>query len=163
MMSERCLFDAEVPLVPQLDDNYLQIIQGSDHVVLLTDFSRRIVALGGRPPVGDNVRHWTGISTGRWEGETLVVETRNFNDRLPSFAGAGTARAKVVTERFTRTANNGIEYAATVVDPQTSRTGSSCRSRWPRPRPRRRSTKARVMKATTACGTRWRLRASTTR
>ena len=65
------------------------------------------------------MRHWTGISTGRWEGETLVVTTRNFNDRLPSFAGAGNGRAKVVTERFTRTSNNRIEYAATVVDPQT--------------------------------------------
>ena len=89
------------------------------HVVLLTDVSRRIVALGGRPPVGDNVRQWTGISTGRWGGETLVVTTGNFNDRLPSFAGAGNSRAKVVTERFTRTSNNRIEYAATVVDSQT--------------------------------------------
>jgi hypothetical protein len=121
MMSERCLFAADVPLVPQIDDNFVQIIQGADHVVLLTDVSRRIVALGNRPPVGDRVRHWTGISTGRWMGETLVVETRNFNDRLPSFGGAGNGRDKVVTERFTRTANNRIEYAATVVDPRTFR------------------------------------------
>jgi WD40 repeat protein len=119
MMSERCLIETEVPLVPQLDGNYLQIIQSSDHVVLRTEFSRRIVALGSGPRTGDNVRQWTGISRGRWEGETLVVDTRNFTDRLPSFAGAGNARGKVVTERFTRTANNRIEYAATVVDPQT--------------------------------------------
>jgi hypothetical protein len=119
MLTERCLIDATVPLVPQLDDNYMEIIQARDHVVLRTDISRRIVTLGSGRPVGDNVRHWTGISRGRWEGETLVVETRNFNDRLPSFAGAGNSRAKIVTERFTRTANNRIEYAATVVDPQT--------------------------------------------
>ena len=121
LMSERCLFAADVPIVPQLDDNFIQIIQGSDHVVLLTDVSRRVVALGARAPVGENVRHWAGISTGRWEGETLVVTTRNFNDRLPSFAGAGDARAKVVTERFTRTSSDRIEYAATVVDSQTFR------------------------------------------
>jgi len=119
MMSERCLIETEVPLVPQLDGNYLQIIQGSDHVVLRTEFSRRIIAFGVGPRAGDNLRHWTGISRGRWEGETLVVDTRNFNERLPSFAGAGNGRGKVVTERFTRTANNRIEYAATVVDPQT--------------------------------------------
>jgi hypothetical protein len=87
--------------------------------VLRTEFSRRIIAFGGGPRAGDNLRHWTGISRGRWEGETLVVDTRNFNERLPSFAGAGNGRGKVVTERFTRTADNRIEYAATVVDPQT--------------------------------------------
>jgi hypothetical protein len=119
MMAERCLFSADVPIVPQLDGNYMQIIQGRDHVVLLTDSSRRIVSVGGGPAIGDRVRHWSGISRGRWEGETLVVDTTNFNDRTPSFAGAGNSRGKRVTERFTRTANNRIEYAATVVDPQT--------------------------------------------
>ena len=119
MMSERCLIETEVPLVPQLDGNYIQIIQSSNHVVLRTEFSRRIIALGGGPRAGDNVRQWTGMSRGRWEGETLVVDTRNFSGRLPSFAGAGNARGKVVAERFTRTANNRIEYAATIVDPQT--------------------------------------------
>jgi hypothetical protein len=119
MMSERCLFDIEVPLVPQIDDNFIEIIQSGDHVVLRTDVSRRIVALRSGSPVGDKVRNWAGISTGRWEGETLIVETRNFSERLPSFAGAGNGRGKVVTERFTRTAADRIEYAATVVDPQT--------------------------------------------
>jgi WD40 repeat protein len=119
MMSERCLLDVDVPLVPQVDDNFVEIIQSPDHVVLRTDVSRRLVALSGGPSIGGTVRQWTGISRGRWEGETLVVETRNFNDRLPSFAGAGTGRGKVVTERFTRTADNRIEYAAAIVDPQT--------------------------------------------
>jgi hypothetical protein len=118
-MAERCLFAADVPLVPQLDGNYLQIIQASDHVVLRTDLTQRSIAIGTAPPVGDNVRQWSGISRGRWEGETLVVVTSNFNDRMPSFAGAGDSRGKVVTERFTRTAHNRIEYAATIVDPQT--------------------------------------------
>jgi hypothetical protein len=80
---------------------------------------RRIVFLDGRPPLGDALRSWAGTSRGHWEGETLVVETRNFTDRTPSFAGAGNSRDKVVTERFTRTSKGIIEYAARVVDPKT--------------------------------------------
>jgi len=117
--SERCLYDADVPFVPQLDANVLQIIQGRDSVVIVTDTSRRVVTLGARPPAGPAPRQWTGVSTGRWEGETLVVDTRNFSDRMPSLAGTGNSLEKVVTERFTRTANNRIEYAATVVDSRT--------------------------------------------
>ena len=117
-MPERCLLDADVPMVPQIDGNVVEIIQGRDHVVLVADWSRRVVALGGRRPA-DTLRHWTGISTGRWEGETLVVDTRNFSNRMPSFAGFGDSRDKIVTERFTRTANDRLEYAATIVDPRT--------------------------------------------
>lgn len=119
MLSERCLFGADVPLVPQIDSNYVQIIQGPDHVVLLTDLERRIIPLDGRPAPPDGPRTWSGTSRGRWDGEALVVETRNFNGRLPSFAGAGFSHEKAVTERFTRTSANTIAYAATVVDPKT--------------------------------------------
>jgi len=118
-MAERCLLDAAVPLVPQFDDSYVQIIQGRNQVVLVTDFSRRIVALDDRRQGADQQRYWSGTSTGRWEGETLVVETRAFNDRTPSFAGAGNSRDKVVTERFKRTSKDTIEYSATINDPQT--------------------------------------------
>jgi Tol biopolymer transport system component len=128
MMSERCLLAAEVPFMPQFTDGYVQIVQAPDSVVLLMEFDRRIVALDGPStplgagrPVNSAQRSWTGTSRGHWEGETLVVETKGFNDRLPSFAGAGTARDKVVTERFTRTASNVIEYSATIVDPATFR------------------------------------------
>lgn len=119
MMSERCLIDAFVPMVPQLDDNVMQIIQGPDHIVLITDSWRRVVPLDGRAQVGGTLRSWGGTSRGRWDGETLVIETRNFNDRLPSLAGVGDGREKVVTERLTRTAANRIDYSATVVDPKS--------------------------------------------
>jgi len=119
MPSERCLFDAFVPMVPQLDDNYVQIVQSPDSVVLISDFWRRVVALDGKPFPAETQRTWTGVSRGRWEGDTLVVETRNFNDRLPSFAGVGTGRDKVVTERLTRTSATALEYSATVVDPKS--------------------------------------------
>lgn len=127
---ERCLLTADVPLVPQLADNYVEIIQSPDYVVLRMEFDRRIIALDpGAPRVNTTGpstslgagRSWTGTSRGHWEGETLVVETKNFNDRTASFAGAGSSRDKVVTERFTRTSSNGITYSATIVDPKTFR------------------------------------------
>jgi hypothetical protein len=117
--AERCLLGPVVPIMPGLGDNYVQIIQSRDQVALRTDAFVRIIALDGKPQVGDKLRSWAGVSRGHWEGDTLVVETRNFSNRAQSFAGAGRSREKVVTERFTRTSQNGIEYAATVVDPKT--------------------------------------------
>jgi WD40 repeat protein len=125
---ERCLLSVDVPLVPQIADNYVQIVQGRDYVVLLTEFDRRIVTLGspstslgtGNASV-NSTRSWTGTSRGHWEGETLVVETKDFNGRTASFAGAGTSHGKVVTERLTRTSSNAITYSATIVDPKTFR------------------------------------------
>jgi hypothetical protein len=116
--SERCLLAPLVPIVPGLGDNYLQIVQSKDQVALRMDGFRRVVSLDGKALVGERLRSSTGVSRGHWEGDTLVVETRNFDNRSSSFAGAGRSREKVVTERFTRT-RNGLEYAATVVDPKT--------------------------------------------
>ena len=115
----RCLESLPVPILPQFgNDNYVQIIQGRDHVALLMDFGLRLIALDAKAPALSKVRTSMGTSSGRWEGDTLVVETRNFTARTPGFAGAGNSRDKVVTERFTRTAA-GLDYAATVVDPST--------------------------------------------
>ena len=117
--AQRCLASIDVPITPAFgNDNYVQIIQARDHVALVMDFGRRIIALDAKAPASSKVRTSTGMSTGRWEGDTLVVETRNFIARTPGFAGAGNSRDKVVTERFTRTPA-GLEYAATVVDPST--------------------------------------------
>lgn len=117
--AQRCLASIDVPILPEFGtDNYVQIIQGRDHVALVTDVGRRIISLGSTAPASNKVRTSTGTSTGRWEGDTLVVETRNFIARMPGFAGAGNSRDKVITERFTRT-QAGLEYAATVVDPST--------------------------------------------
>jgi len=118
MPSERCIFAADAPLMPQLEDNHIQIVQSWDTVVLINDFQRRIIPLN-KGPVGSNLRLNSGVSRGRWEGDTLVIETTNFDGKFPSFAGAGKSQSKVVTERITRTANNRLEYSATVVDPST--------------------------------------------
>jgi hypothetical protein len=117
--TERCLFGANVPMMPGLDLNYVQFIQARDHIALAGDFVTRVVALDGTPFPADALRTWSGSSRGHWEGDTLVVETRNFNNRPRSFAGAGNAHDKVVVERFTRTAENRMEYVATIVDPKT--------------------------------------------
>jgi hypothetical protein len=117
--SERCLLAATVPLVPQFDGNYLQILQAADHIVLLTDATLRIIPLDGRPHLPESLRSWSGDARGHWEGDTLVVETTNFNNRTRSFAGAGRPLKKVVTERFGRRSGNVLEYEATIVDPAT--------------------------------------------
>jgi hypothetical protein len=116
-ISERCLQAPLVPLVPALGDNYVQIVQSRDQVALRTDEFVRIISLDGKPQPADKLRSSTGVSRGHWEGDTLVVETRNFTGRSPSFGAR--AREKVVTERIARTSKNGLEYAATVVDPRT--------------------------------------------
>ncbi len=121
-LSERCLADgASPPFVPVFNANFVQVIQSKDHVALLTEplHHARIVPLDGRPHLGENLRSWSGDSRGRWEGDTLVIETSNFNNRTRSFAGAGTSRDKVVTERFTRVSANALEYEATIMDPKT--------------------------------------------
>jgi len=115
--SERCLLAPIVPIVPGLGDNYVQIVQSKDYVALRTDEFVRIVSLDGKAQPGERLRSSTGVSRGHWEGDTLVVETRNFTGRSLSFGAR--SRDKVVTERFTRTSKNGLEYAATVVDPKT--------------------------------------------
>jgi len=76
----------------------------------------RIIPLDSRPHVGAGVRMWTGDARGWWEGETLVVETTNFNDRK-LFRGATTGLQTV--ERFTKLDADTIEYRLTVTDPAT--------------------------------------------
>lgn len=117
-LTERCLFPSDPPFVPAFDDNVVQVIQSHDHVVFVTDFQRRVVKLGGAP-LGEAFRSWSGTPTARWEGETLVIETRNFQDGRPSLGGVFTSREKVVTERLTRTSPKTMEYRATVVDPKS--------------------------------------------
>jgi opacity protein-like surface antigen len=121
-LSERCIAaDNGPPITPGFDNNYLQIFQGRDHVVILNEqiHDARTVFLDGRPPPDGAVRGWYGYSRGHWEGDTLVIETGNFNGLTQSFDSSGTSYDKVVTERLTRSSDQTIEYEATVVDPKT--------------------------------------------
>ena len=79
----------------------------------------RIVPIGDRPPLDDRIGLWSGSSRGHWDGDTLVVETRNFNGLTKSFGVFGTSEHKVLTERFTRTDRDTVEYEWTIDDPAT--------------------------------------------
>ena len=94
------------------------IVQGSDHVMILIEMihDARIIPLDDRPQPPEATRQWMGLSRGRWEGDTLVVETTNRNDKI-SFRGSSDRMR--VTERFTRVADDRILYTFTVEDEAT--------------------------------------------
>ena len=93
-----------------------QIFQAPGYVVISQELihESRIVPLDGRPPLSPAIRQWMGESRGRWEGETLVVETTNFTNMNP-FRGSGDTMRLI--ERFTRVAPDAIDYQFTVDDP----------------------------------------------
>jgi hypothetical protein len=94
------------------------IVQGQGNVMVLTEMihDARIIPLDNRPAPAAGLKQWVGMSRGRWEGETLVVETTNFNGRNPF---QGSSDQMKVTERFTRISDDQIEYKFTVEDPNT--------------------------------------------
>ena len=94
----------------------MQLFQTPDHVVILNEMvhDSRIVPLDGRPH-GD-IRLWTGESRGRWEGETLVIETKNFTNKT---RWRGSSKDMVLVERLTRVDDDILLYEFTVTDPQT--------------------------------------------
>lgn len=126
-LSERCIigFNAGPPFVPSLYNNNVQIFQNKDTAVILTEMihDARVVPLVDSPSemesLDDEVRLWMGDSRGYWDGDTLVVETRNFNGLSSSFGQAGTSMDKVLTERFTRVGPYTVNYEFTVDDPST--------------------------------------------
>ena len=101
--------------------NYLshyQIVQAPGYVVLLSEVNHeaRIIPVDGRPHLPQTLAQWNGDSRGRWEGNTLVVETTNFSSKS-NFRGS--ADGLQLVERFTRTAADRIEYQITVSDATT--------------------------------------------
>jgi len=120
-LSERCIvgFNSGPPFRPSLYNNNLQIFQNRDTVVIMTEMihDARIVPLGDRPRVDDDIRLWSGDSRGYWDGDTLVVETRNFNGLRQSWGSYGDNYDAVLTERFTRVAYDTVNYQFTVDDP----------------------------------------------
>jgi len=98
------------------DLSYYQIVQAPGHVVLYaeTGHEARIIPLDGRPHVNASLTQWNGDSRGRWDGATLVVETRNFSTKS-FFMGA--SEGLTLTERFTRTGPDSIHYEIALRDP----------------------------------------------
>jgi hypothetical protein len=115
-LADRCLvgFNSGPPMTPGAYNNNVQILQAPGTVVILNEMvhNARIIPTDGRPHT--TLRQWSGDSRGRWEGDTLVVETMNFR-RETSLQGS-TADTRLV-ERFTRVDADTIKYEFTVSDP----------------------------------------------
>ncbi|MDB5453123.1 MAG: hypothetical protein JWO33_1701 [Caulobacteraceae bacterium] len=121
-LGERCILSfgtsAGPPMLPLLYNNTYQIVQNKDEIAIQVEMVHdvRIIRLNARPlPAG--VKQWMGDSIGRWEGDTLVVETANMRPEQ-GFRGAIGGTAKV-TERFTRVSPTQVLYRFTVDDPAT--------------------------------------------
>jgi hypothetical protein len=117
-LDDRCLIMAG-PGPPMMDAGYnsnYHIVQTAGHVMILAEMIHdvRVIPLDGRPQPPSAVRQWMGLSRGRWDGDTLVVETTNFNGKNPFRGSTENLR---VTERFTRVADDTIEYKFTIDDP----------------------------------------------
>jgi hypothetical protein len=119
-LAERCIQwgVAGPPMAPGPYNNNVQLFQSAGWVVIFNEMihEHRMVPLDGRPHVPGNIRTWMGDSRGHWDGNTLVVETTNFNDKR-NFQGS--SEHMRLTERFTRVAADTLLYEYTVDDPET--------------------------------------------
>ena len=126
-LDDRCLMmrGAGPPMLSAGYNSNYQIVQGMGYVMILVEMihDARIIPLDDRPQDDEGIQQWLGIPRGRWEGDTLVVETTNFNGKGQSYSWgggmnplAGTSEKMRVTERFTRVAEDTIMYRFTVED-----------------------------------------------
>lgn len=119
-LSERCIFwgNEGPPMLPVGYNSNLQIVQGKGYVAIMQEMIHdvRIIPTDGRTHAPSNVRSLMGDSVGHWEGDTLMVDTTNFEDRT---AFRGSSENLHVVERFTRTGPNTVLYQFTVEDPHT--------------------------------------------
>ncbi len=117
-VAERCMlgFNAGPPMAPSAYNNNVQIVQTRDHVVLHNEMvhNARIVPLAAKPH--GRLPQWNGDSRGRWDGDTLVVETKKF---LAETSFQNSSETLQLTERFTRVNADTLIYEFTVNDPST--------------------------------------------
>ncbi len=124
-LTERCIVfgGGHAPMLPEPYNNNYYIVQTPDYVTIMAELNHevRIIPIDGRPHLPPHVRQWTGDSRGRFEGDTLVVETTN---QIPHRHYYGVQMLDSVmsdefrvVERFTRTGPEQIRYQATVYDP----------------------------------------------
>jgi hypothetical protein len=119
-IGERCLVlpNEGPPMMPAGYNSYLQIIQSPGYVSILQEMihDMRVIPITDRPHLPAGVRRWLGDSRGRWEGDTLVVDTRNFTDKTNFRGSRGDLH---VVERFTPVDSDTIRYEFTVDDATT--------------------------------------------
>ena len=125
-VDERCIlgFNSGPPMLPGAYNNYMQLFQGNNQVAILNEMVNdvRIVPLDGRPALASHIQQWRGDSRGRWEGDTLVVETRNFKDIGTAHPAPNMALLEALgpdmhlVERFSRRDADTLLYQFTVTD-----------------------------------------------
>ena len=106
-------------MMPGFYNHNYQIVQTEDHVVILVEMIHEARVIPLDHDGAATVPQWLGSSRGRWEGDTLVIETSNFNDKIAARGGTvfGGSQHLSVVERLTRTGPNSIDYEITVSDP----------------------------------------------
>jgi hypothetical protein len=117
-LSTRCIHYATAgpPMLPGSYNNHYQLVQTDAYVLIVNEMvhETRIIPLDGRPFPPAEIRQWRGSSRGHWDGDTLVVETRNRRADTPF---RGSSENMHLTERFTRVADDVLLYEFTVDDP----------------------------------------------
>jgi hypothetical protein len=116
-LTERCITFG-VPRFQAAYSSVYQIVQSPTHVVfnMETIHDARVIPIDGRPHLSDRIPQWLGDSRGRWEGNTLIVETKGFSSKS-NFMGSSSGLH--LTERFTRIDRDTLQYDATMSDPTT--------------------------------------------
>ena len=103
---------------PTAYNNNYRVTQSPGYVAIQIEMlgGARVIPTDGRPHLNQSIRQWMGHSVARWEGDTLVVDTTNFTDKV---LYRGAAENLHLIERFTRVASGQIDYRVTVIDPST--------------------------------------------
>lgn len=109
-----------VSMEPRNYNNGIRIMQSPGYVVILLEMAHeaRVIPTNGMPPLDSHIEQWMGESRGHWEGNTLVVETTNFNHNTGAGGGYFSDQARTI-ERFTRTGPQDLSYDITIDDPKT--------------------------------------------
>lgn len=117
---DRCITRGVGSIGPAIYGNGLRIVQSPNEVVVTYEMihDSRVIYLDDRPRVASKITQWLGDARGRWEGETLVVETTNFYERGPNVFGVPPSPTTKLTEWFTRIDAQMVEYKARVEDPE---------------------------------------------
>ncbi len=134
--TERCVVGSEgpprIPFIQQIGES--RIIQTPDYIVLITQSNNdvRRIPIDGRAHPPEDVRAWLGVSRGRFEGDTLVIETKNFAQERTWVRPRGVVGANLhLVERLTRVADDAILYQATLTDPTTWEAPWTYEMLWP--------------------------------
>jgi hypothetical protein len=125
---DRCITRLPTVMIPAVYNNAYQIVQTPTQIVIVSEMihDARIIPIDGSPHVDARIRSWSGDSRGHWEGNTLVVDTTNFNDRGWIATSGNTGRIRGVpfsadlhiVERFTRIDAQTLAYELTIDDPR---------------------------------------------